>query len=129
MLRTTESPTSIPLDVSYHVPLLNHTSTRRVIVDFQTVELSVRNAAMSIVKDLFLLNIRSKRSIKTARQVTQETADSNKLYLKRNVIKLQICKNSYIMVPNKSISSIAEMAISSMTSVAANQYGINRKFS
>ena len=117
----TGSPTSIPLDVSYHVPLLNHTSTRRVVVDFQRVELSVRNAAMSIVEDIFLLNIRSKRSIKTARQVTQEfeTADSNELYFEEKcgeVTNLQ----GYIMVLNNSISSIAEMAISSMMSVTAN---------
>ena len=115
----TESPTSIPLDVSYHVPLLNHTSTRRVVVDFQRVELSVRNAAMSIVEDIFLLNIRSKRSIKTARQATLETADSNELYFEEKcgeVTNLQ----EYIMVLNNSISSIAEMAISSMMSVTAN---------
>ena len=115
----TESPTSIPLDVSYHVPLLNHTSTRRVVVDFQRVELSVHNAAMSIVEDIFLLNIRSKRSIKTARQTTQVIADSNQLYFEEKcseIINLQ----EYIMVLNNSISSIAEMAISSMMSVTAN---------
>ena len=115
----TESPTSISLDVSYHVSLLNHTSTRRVVVDFQRVELSVRNAAMSIVEDIFLLNIRSKRSIKTARQATLETADNNELYFEEKcgeVTNLQ----EYIMVLNNSISSIAEMAISSMMSVTAN---------
>ena len=115
----TGSPTSIPLDVSYHVPLLNHISTRRVVVDFQRVELSVRNAATSIVEDIFLLNIRSKRSIKTARQATLETADSNELYFEEKcgeVTNLQ----EYIMVLNNSISSIAEMAISSMMSVTAN---------
>ena len=115
----TESPTSISLDVSYHIPLLNHTSTRRVVVDFQRVELSVRNAAMSIVEDIFLLNIRSKRSIKTARQATLETADSNQLYFEEKcgeIINLQ----EYIMVLNNSISSIAEMAISAMMSVTAN---------
>ena len=115
----TESPTSISLDVSYHVPLLNHTSTRRVVVDFQRVKLSVRNAAMSIVEDIFLLNICSKRSIKTARQTTQVIADSNQLYFEEKcseIINLQ----EYIMVLNNSISSIAEMAISSMMSVTAN---------
>ena len=115
----TESPTSIPLDVSYHVPLLNHTSTRRVVVDFQRVELSVRNAAMSIVEDIFLLNVHSKRSIKTARQVTQETADSNELYFEEKCGEVTNLKE-YIMVLNNSISSIAEMAISSMMSVTAN---------
>ena len=115
----TESPTSIPLDVSYHVPLLNHTSIRRVVVDFQRVELSVRNAAMSIVEDIFLLNNRSKKSIKTARQVTQETADSNKLYFEEKCGEVTNLQN-YIMMLNDSISSIAEMATSSMMSVTAN---------
>ena len=115
----TESPTSLPLDVSYHVPLLNHTSTRRVVVDFQRVELSVRNAAMSIVEDIFLLNIRSKRSIKTARQATQETADSNQLYFEEKCSEIRNLQE-YIIVLNTSISSIAEMAISSMMSVTAN---------
>ena len=115
----TESPTSIPLDVSYHVPLLNHTSTRRVVVDFQRVELSVCNAAMSIVEDIFLLNIRSKRSIKIARQVTQETADSNQLYFEEKCGEFTNLQE-YIMVLNNSIISIAEMAISSMMSVTAN---------
>ena len=115
----TESPTSIPLDVSYHIPLLNHTSTRRVVVDFQRVELSVRNAAMSIVEDIFLLNIRSRRSIKTARQATQVIADNNQLYFEKKcseIINLQ----EYIMVLNNSISSIAEMTISTMMNVTAN---------
>ena len=115
----TGSPTSIPLDVSYHVPLLNHTSTRRVVVDFQRVELSVRNAAMSIVEDIFLLNIRSKRSIKTARQATQVTADSNQLYFEEKCGEVTNLQN-YIMMLNDSISSIAEMAVSSMMSVTAN---------
>ena len=117
----TESPTNLPLDVSYHVPLLNHTSTRRVVVDFQRVELSVRNAAMSIVEDIFLLNTstRSKRSIKTTRQATQETADSNQLYFEEKCSEIRNLQE-YIIVLNNSISSIAEMAISSMMSITAN---------
>ena len=31
----TESPTSLPLDVSYHVPVLNYTSAILVVVDLQ----------------------------------------------------------------------------------------------
>ena len=115
----TESPTSIPLDVSYHVPLLNHTSTRRVVVDFHRVELSVHNAAMSIIEDIFLLNIRSRRSIKTARQTPKVIADSNQLYFEEKCSEIQNLQE-YIMVLNSSISSIAEMTISSMMSVTAN---------
>ena len=115
----TESPTSLSLDVFYHVPLLNHTSMRRVVVDFQRIELSVRNAAMSIVEDIFLLSGRSRRSTKTARQVTQETADSNQLYFEEKCGEIENLQE-YMMVLNSSISSIAEMAISSMNSVTAN---------
>ena len=120
----TESPTSLPLDVSYHVLVLNYTSTTRVIVDFQRVELSVRNAAMSIVEGVFLLNSRSRRSIKTARQAnindTQEITDSNQLYFEQKCSEITNLQE-YFMVLNNSISSIAEMAISTMMSVTANE--------
>ena len=115
----TESPTSLPLDVFYHVPLLDHTSMRRVVVDFQRIELSVRNAAMSIIEDIFLSSDRSKRSIKTVRQATQETADSNQLYFEEKCSKINNLQR-YMMELNNSINSIAEMAISSMNSVTAN---------
>ena len=115
----TESPTSLSLDVFYHVPLLNHTSMRRVVVDFQRIELSVRNAAMAIVEDIFLLSGRSRRSTKTARQVTQETTDSNQLYFEERCSEIENLQE-YIMVLNSSITSIAEMAISSMNNVTAN---------
>ena len=120
----TESPTSLPLDVSYHVPVLNYTSTTRVIVDFQRVELSVRNAAMSIVEGVFILNSRSRRSMKTARQAninnTQEITDSNQLYFEEKCSEITNLQE-YFMVLNNSISSIAEMAISTMMSVTANE--------
>ena len=115
----TGSPTSLPLDVLYYVPLLNHTSMRRVVVDFQRIEISVRNAAMLIVEDIFLLSDRSRRSIKTARQATQETADSNQLYFEEKCSEIENLQE-YMMVLNNSISSIAEMALSSMNSVTAN---------
>ena len=115
----TESPTSLPLDVSYHVPLLNHTSTRRVVVDFQRVEMSVRNAAMSIVEDIFLLNTFSKRSTKTVRQAIQETADSNQVYFEEKCSEIQNLQN-YIMMLNNSINSVAVMVIPTMMSVTAN---------
>ena len=120
----TESPTSLPLDVSYHVPMLNYTSTARIVVDFQRAELSVHNAAMSIVDGIFLSSSRSRRSAKTARQAdindTQETADSNQLYFEEKcseILNLQ----EYIMVLNSSIATIAEMAISTMMSITANE--------
>ena len=115
----TESPTSLPLDVFYHISLLDHTSMRRVVVDFQRIELSVRNAAMSIVEDIFLLSSRSRRSAKRPRQATQETVDSNQLYFEEKCSEIENLQE-YMMVLNSSISSIAEMAISSMNSVTTN---------
>ena len=119
----TESPTSLPLDVSYHIPVLNYTATTRVIVDFQRVELSVLNAAMSIVDDILLSNSRSRRSAKTARQAVMndtQTADSNQVYFEGKCSEIQNLQE-YIMVLNNSISSLAEMAISTMMSVTANE--------
>ena len=119
----TESPTSLPLDVSYHVPVLNYTSAIRVIVDFRRVKLSVLNAAMSIVDDILLSNSRSRRSTKTTRQAVMNatlTADSNQLYFEEKCSEIQNLQQ-YIMVLNNSISSIAEMAISTMMSVTANE--------
>ena len=119
----TESPTSLPLDVSYHVPVLNYTSAIRVVVDFQRVELSVLNAAMSIVDDILLSNSRSRRSAKTARQAVMnntQTADSNQVYFEGKCSEIQNLQE-YIMVLNNSISSLAEMAISTMMSVTANE--------
>ena len=119
----TESPTSLPLDVYYHVPVLNYTSTIRVEVDFQKVELSILNAAMSIVDDILLSNSRSRRSTKTARQAFMndtQTADSNQIYFEGKCSEIENLLE-YIMVLNNSISSIAEMAISTMMSVTANE--------
>ena len=119
----TESPTSLPLDVSYHVPVLNYTSTTRVIVDFQRVELSVRNAAMSIVDGIFLSNGRSKRSSRITRQANindTQTADSNQLYFEGKCSEIQNLQE-YITVLNNSVSSIAEMVISTMTSITTNE--------
>ena len=119
----TESPTSLPLDVSYHVPVLNYTSTTRVVVDFQRVELSVHNAAMSIVDNIFLLNSRSRRSTRITRQATindTETADSNQLYFEGKCSEIENLQE-YIIVLNNSISSIVEMAISTMMSITANE--------
>ena len=119
----TESPTSLSLDVSYHVPVLNYTSTTRVVVDFQRVELSIRNAAMSIVDDIFLSNSRSKRSTRITRQATinnTETADSNQLYFEGKCSEIENLQE-YIIVLNNSISSIAKMVISTMMSVTGNE--------
>ena len=120
---TTESPVSLPLDVYYHVPVLNYTSTTRVVVDFQRIELSVLTAAMSIVDGIFLSNTRSRRSTKTARQAVMndtQTADSNQVYFEGKCSEIENLQE-YIMVLNNSITSIAEMAISTMMSVTANE--------
>ena len=115
----TESPTSLPLDVFYHVTLLDHTSMRRVVVDFQRIELSVRNAAMLIAEDIFLSSGRSRRSTKTARQTNQETTDNNQLYFEEKCSEIGNLQE-YMIELNNSINSVAEMVISSMTSVTAN---------
>ena len=120
----TESPTALPLDISYHVTVLNYTSTTRVIVDFQRVELSVHNAAMSIVEGVFILKSRSRRAMKNARQAnindTQEIPDSNQLYFEQKCSEITNLQD-YFMVLNNSINSIAEMVISTMMSVTANE--------
>ena len=119
----TESPTSLPLDVYYHVPVLDYTATTRVVMDFQRVELSVLNAAISIVDDILLSNSRSRRSAKTARQAVMndtQTADSNQIYFEGKCSEIENLQE-YIMVLNNSISSVAEMAISTMMSVTANE--------
>ena len=119
----TESPTSLPLDVSYHIPVLNYTSTTRVVVDFQRVELSVHNAAMSIVDNIFLSNSRSRRSTRITRQATindTQTADSNQLYFEGKCSEIENLQE-HIIVLNNSINSKAEMVISTMMSVTGNE--------
>ena len=119
----TESPTSLPLDVSYHVPVLNYTSTTRIVVDFQRVELSVRNAAMSIVDNIFLSNRLSRRSTRITRQANindTETADSNQMYFEGKCSEIENLQE-YIIVLNNSISSIAEMVISTMMNITTNE--------
>ena len=119
----TESPTSLPLDVSYHVPVLNYTSTTRVVVDFQRVELSVHNAAMSIVDGIFLSNRLSRRSTRITRQANindTQTADSNQMYFEGKCSEIENLQE-YIIVLNNSISSIAEMVISTMMNITTNE--------
>ena len=119
----TESPTILPLDVSYHVPLLNHTSTRRVNVDFQRIDLSLRNTAVTIVEGIFLADSRSRRSVKIARQAntngSEEQVDSNQSYFEEKCSEIKNLQE-YITVLNNSVSSIADMAISTMMSVTTN---------
>ena len=119
----TESPTTLPLDVSYHVPLLNHTSTRRVNVDFQRIDLSLRNTAVTIVEGIFLANGRSRRSTKIARQAntngSEEQADSNQSYFEEKCSEIKNLQE-YITVLNTSVGTIVDMAISTMRSVTTN---------
>ena len=119
----TESPTTLPLDVSYHVPLLNRTSTRRLNVDFQRIDLSLRNTAVTIVEGIFLANGRSKRSAKIARQAntngSEDQADSNQSYFEEKCSEIKNLQE-YITVLNTSVGNIADMAISTMRSVTTN---------
>ena len=119
----TESPTTLPLDVSYHVSLLNHTSTRRVNVDFQRIDLSLRNTAIIIVEGIFLANSRSRRSVKIARQAntngSEEQVDSNQSYFEEKCSEITNLQQ-YITALNISVGTIADMAISTMRSVTTN---------
>lgn len=119
----TESPTTLPLDVSYHVLLLNHTSTRRVNVDFQRIDISLRNAAVTIVEGIFLANGRSRRSAKIARQAntngSEEQVDSSQSYFEEKCSEIKNLQK-YITVLNTSVGTIADMAISTMRSVTTN---------
>ena len=123
----TESPTSLLLDVSYHVPLLNLTSTTQVIVDFKMAEISLRNAAVFIVESIFLSRSRSSRSIKIARQAsangTAEPVDSNQAYFEQKCTELQNLQE-YITVLNDSTITIVNMAISTMESVTLNMQSV-----
>jgi len=119
----TESPTTLPLDLSYHVTLLNLTSTRQVNVDFQRADLSLRNAALTIVDRIFLLNSRSRRSVKIARQTNtndnEEQGDIDQSYFEEKCGEIRNLQD-YITVLNNSVSAVAEMAISSMMDVTSN---------
>jgi len=72
---------------------------------------------------IFLLNSHSRRSVKIARQVnvngSEEQADTNQLYFEEKCSEIKNLQE-YITVLNDSVSTIADMAISTMMNITAN---------
>ena len=120
----TESPTALAVDVSIFVASKNVTVTETLYIDFNNLDASLKQGAVTIIEKLVLsqstLSRRHSRS-----SINGFTSNENEMYFRRKCVD---AKNiiDYIKELNVSIFTIAESTISSISSLKDNVFELSK---
>ena len=117
-----ESPTVLLLNISGNIPDLRYNFTHEIIVDFNRLDMSLREAAVEITDDSIIGGgYRSKRSVRYKRQ-TEE--NNNELQFQARCTDL---KNlvEYIQIINHSIATLENVTTNSISNVMRGRKNLN----